>query len=205
VKNSPARRATFGVLTSTAALGGAVMLSAPPAVANGYTPSGCQTWAKVIPFTLGWNSNCTAGSNGTNYINNGGYVWAIQDLTSSSTTALSWDATLQASVKNYQTAHSLTSDGIVGVNTWNSMASQMTSCGGTIDLYDQSVPNTDPNGLQHARHMAGYSKSAAECAQFQNGNFGWDTNGIWSQWNWWTKNRGAGGTNWTYAYMADVF
>lgn len=88
-----------------------------PAFADRNYPSGCDTWATE----WSWDTNCWLGNN---YDEDGNYTGGIQGQLQAlgyyggSIDGL-WGPLTEGAVKNYQSARGLSSDGIVGNNTWD--------------------------------------------------------------------------------------
>jgi hypothetical protein len=106
----------------------APILSASPSDAAGYLyPAGCGTWAQYD----GWTSLCY---DGVTFNSNGSYVAANQFVVrndpglgfGSLAVDCIFRANTELAVEQYQTVNGLSSDGIVGPDTWTSMRNQLT-------------------------------------------------------------------------------
>jgi hypothetical protein len=94
------------------------------AEANAFTPSGCRQYA--YGFYAEWRFNCTLGENGSSYINFAAYVQGTQIILAGFgyyTIGIDGDfgPGTYTGVRLFQNLENLTSDGIVGKNTWTAL------------------------------------------------------------------------------------
>ena len=130
------KRATVSVLALTAGMVGAEVATAPPAMADVTTPSGCE----IVPRPQNsWANTCWLSSNPNAHDRYGYTTVGVQQVL----TALNYKpgaidgefgTSTTSATQTYQTDYGLTSDGIVGTNTWQSMRNRL-SFTSTVNQY----------------------------------------------------------------------
>lgn len=141
-----------------AIVGGVVAASAVPADANNYIPAGCAQ----VPLQ-NWSTNCYASPTATS---GGPYVTAVQTALQGNLyfagqcidASYGWPTT--SAVQQYQTAKSLTSDGVVGAQTWSSLN------GSLMYMSEYSIGTT-----RYKYHGAGADTSTQRFIKVTNSGF----------------------------------
>jgi hypothetical protein len=141
-------------------LSAALLLTPTEVKANVNYPSGCHTYAYGSKPS-GWDANCWLGENGSAYINDAFYVQGLQIiLQGEGYYTLGIDGLFgngtYVGTRLYQSHHGLTSDGIVGNNTWHSLLSQLSLvgyfCSGTC-WWQYSSPGTIGTSRWHMQDL----------------------------------------------------
>jgi Putative peptidoglycan binding domain len=110
-----------------------------PAYANGYYPSGCHHYAAGYKPN-GWDANCWLAENGTKYINHAVYVLGTQIILKGfgyyTITIDTWFGTgTYTGVRLYQNHEGISSDGIVGKNTFHHLLGELAFYGYNCDQF----------------------------------------------------------------------
>ncbi|MEV4642452.1 peptidoglycan-binding domain-containing protein [Actinoplanes sp. NPDC049548] len=111
------------------AAGSLIVAGGTAAQANGYTPAGCRKHAYGL--FADWRFNCTLGENSSKYVKFAAYVQGMQIILKGyGYYTISVDGDFgnasYTGVRLYQNHKDLTSDGLVGKNTWTEMMDDLT-------------------------------------------------------------------------------